>query len=86
MELYFLSTGGRGFDSWRGLETFLHYVQTGSGSHSASYPMGTGASFPGEKRPGSEADHSPPSVPRSKKNAWRYTSTPPIRLHGVVLS
>jgi hypothetical protein len=24
-------------------------------------------------------------VPRSK-NEWRYTSTPPIRLHGVVLS
>jgi len=24
-------------------------------------------------------------VPRSK-NAWNYTSTPPIRLHGVVLS
>jgi len=24
-------------------------------------------------------------VPRSK-NAWSYTSTPPIRLHGVVLS
>jgi hypothetical protein len=24
-------------------------------------------------------------VPRSK-NEWSYTSTPPIRLHGVVLS
>jgi hypothetical protein len=24
-------------------------------------------------------------VPRSK-NAWSYTSTPPVRLHGVVLS
>jgi hypothetical protein len=38
-----------------------HYVQTGSGSHPASYPMGTGAVSPGVKWPGCEADHSPPS-------------------------
>jgi hypothetical protein len=38
------------------------YVQTGSGAHPASYPMGTGGSFPGGKgRPGRDADHSPPS-------------------------
>jgi hypothetical protein len=37
------------------------------------------------KRPRREADHSPPSSTRVK-NAWRYTSTPPIRIHGVVLS
>jgi hypothetical protein len=37
-------------------------VQTGSGAHPASYPMGTGGSFPGSKaRPGRDADHSPPS-------------------------
>jgi hypothetical protein len=36
------------------------------------------------KRPGLEADHSPPSSDEVK-NAWNYTSTPPIRLHGVVL-
>jgi hypothetical protein len=37
-------------------------VQTGSGAHSASYPMGTGGPFPGGKaRPGRDADHSPPS-------------------------
>jgi hypothetical protein len=35
--------------------------------------------------PGSEADHSPPSS-AEVKNAWIYTSIPPIRLHGVVLS
>jgi hypothetical protein len=36
--------------------------QTGSGAHPASYPMGTGGSFPGGKaRPGRDADHSPPS-------------------------
>jgi hypothetical protein len=38
------------------------YVQTGSGAHPASYPMGTRGSFPGDKaRPGRDADHSPPS-------------------------
>jgi hypothetical protein len=31
-----------------------------------------------------EADHSPPSS-AEVKNAWSYTSTPPVRLHGVVL-
>jgi hypothetical protein len=36
------------------------------------------------KLPGREADHSPPSSAEFK-NVWRYTSTPPIRLHGVVL-
>jgi hypothetical protein len=37
-------------------------VQTDSGAHPASYPMGTGGPFPGGKaRPGRDADHSPPS-------------------------
>jgi hypothetical protein len=37
-------------------------VQTSSGAHPDSYPMGTGGSFPGVKaRPGRDADHSPPS-------------------------
>jgi hypothetical protein len=39
----------------------------------------------GVKRPGRETDHSPLSS-AEVKNAWSYTSTPPIRLHGVVLS
>jgi hypothetical protein len=38
-----------------------HCVQNGSGAHPASYPMGTGVSFHGVKRPGREADHLPPS-------------------------
>jgi hypothetical protein len=42
------------------------YVQTGSGAHSASYPVGTGGPFPGGKaRPGRDADHSPPFSGRS---------------------
>jgi hypothetical protein len=45
----------------------------------------TRALSPGVKRPWREADHSPPSS-AEVKNAWSYTSTPPIRLHGVVLS
>jgi hypothetical protein len=50
-----------------------------------SYPNGTRGSFPGVKRPVREADHSLPSS-AEVKNAWSYTSTLPIRLHGVVLS
>jgi hypothetical protein len=47
--------------------------------------MGSGDSFPGVERPGREADHSP--LPSTEvKNAWSYTSTPSILLHGVVLS
>jgi hypothetical protein len=43
-------------------------VQTGSGAHPASYTMGTGGSFPGgKKRPGRDADHSPPSSAEVKK-------------------
>jgi hypothetical protein len=40
-------------------------VKTGSEAHPASYPMGTGGSFPGGKeRPGRDADRSPPSSGR----------------------
>jgi hypothetical protein len=39
----------------------------------------------GVKRPGREADHSSTSS-AEVKNAWSYTFTFPIRLHGVVLS
>jgi hypothetical protein len=38
----FESRWGQGF-------SLLHIVQTGSGAHLASYPMGTGGSFPGGK-------------------------------------
>jgi hypothetical protein len=35
-------------------------VQTGSGAHPASYPMGTGGTFPGGKaRLGRDVNHSP---------------------------
>jgi hypothetical protein len=47
--------------------------------------MGTRALSLGVKQPGREADHSPPSSAEIK-NEWSYTSTPPLHLHGVVLS
>jgi hypothetical protein len=46
------------------------------GPHPASYPMGTGALSPELKRPGREADHSPPTSAEVKK-MWIVTSTPP---------
>ena len=37
--------------------------------------------FPGVKRSGPEECHSPPHRVKVK-NEWRYTLSPPIRLHG----
>jgi hypothetical protein len=42
-------------------------VQTGSGVHPTSYKIDTGGSFPGVKRQGGEADHSPPTSAEVKK-------------------
>jgi len=61
-----------------------HHIQTGSGAHSTSHPGGTVGSFPGVW-PGHEADHLPPSS-TEVRNMWSYTLTPPICLHGMVLS
>jgi hypothetical protein len=38
-----------------------HNAQNGSGAHLASCSIGNREDFPGSKRPGREADHSPPS-------------------------
>jgi hypothetical protein len=50
--------------TWR-LISLRHRVQTGSKAHPAFFPMDTGGSFlgggGGAKRPGRDADHSPPS-------------------------
>jgi len=45
----------------------------------------SGVLFPRIKRQGRECDHLPPSSAKVN-NAWSYTSTPPKRLYGVVLS
>jgi len=65
---------GRGHD---GNFTLCHHVQTSSGAHPASYPMGTGILTLEVKWPGCEADHSTPSSTKVK-NVWGYTSTPPV--------
>jgi hypothetical protein len=41
--------------------SLFYSVQTSSGAHPASNPIDSGGSFPGIKRPGREADHSPSS-------------------------
>jgi hypothetical protein len=63
--------GGREFGSRYGKQfSLLHIV------HWTSYKMGTGGSFPGVKRQGREADHSPQTSAEVKK-MWIYTFTPP---------
>jgi hypothetical protein len=44
-----------------------------------------GALSLGVKRQGREADHSPPTSAEVNK-MWIYTSTPPLRLQGVMLN
>jgi hypothetical protein len=72
----------------RGWEFFLHHcVQTGSGTHPASYPVGTRSSFLGVKRPGREADHSPPSCAEVKECVELYLHSPSTLLwHGAQLN
>jgi hypothetical protein len=76
-----------GFDSWQGLGIFLFTTASGTALGHTKPPIQwvPGALSLGVKRPGREADHSPPSSAKVK-NAWSYTSTPPICLHGMVLS
>jgi hypothetical protein len=50
-------------------------VSMGVVRHPVSYLVGTRDSFPGVKRPGREADHSPPSS-AEVKNTWSCISTP----------
>jgi len=63
----------------------LHRIQTGPVPTQHPIQWLTGDLSLGVKRSGREADHSPP-FSADVKNAWSYTSTPPIRLNGVVLS
>jgi hypothetical protein len=65
---------GRSSSPGRVKNSLLHVIQTGSGAHPASYPMGTGG----------KADHSPLTSADVKKVALYIHS--PIRLHGVVLN
>jgi hypothetical protein len=52
-------------------------IQTGSGAHPASCTMGTRGPFPrGKARPGSDADHSPPSSVKVKNEQELYLLSP----------
>jgi hypothetical protein len=73
---YGLDDRGSDFESrWSQELSLLQIVETDYEVHPTSYPMGTGGSFPGGKRPGREVDHSPPTSAEVKK-MWIYTSTP----------
>jgi hypothetical protein len=54
----------------------FYHVQNGSRAHPASYPMGTRGSFPGVKRLGREANHSPPSSAEVKECVELYLHSP----------
>jgi hypothetical protein len=54
----------------------VYGVQNGSGVHPASYPMGTAGFSLGVKRPGREADHSPPSSAEVKEWLELYLHSP----------
>ena len=81
---------GPGIESRRG-SRFSAPVQTDSEAHPASYTTGTG-SFPGVKRPGYGADHSPPSSAEVKEKSraipllplWTFTTC--CRVNCVPLS
>jgi hypothetical protein len=68
----------RGLSSSPGRVKNFHFSKSsGSGVHPTSYLIGTRGSFPGGvKRPGHEADPSPPTSAEVKK-MWIYTFTPP---------
>jgi hypothetical protein len=60
-----------------------HHVQDSSWAHASSYTINKRALFLGVKRPACESEKSP-LFRDEVENAWGYTSTPPIRFHGVV--
>jgi hypothetical protein len=64
------------FPVWTGNFSLHRRVKTGSETHPASYPMGTRGFFPGVKRPGREADHSPPSSVEVKEWVELYLYSP----------
>jgi hypothetical protein len=73
------------FPAGTGNFSLHHSVQTVLGPTQPPIQQVPGALSLGVKRPGREADHSPPTSVEVK-NAWRYTSTDLVHLHGVVLS
>jgi hypothetical protein len=66
-----------------GFFSLFQHIQVGSGAHPASYPMGTRVDVVKWLR--HETGHSSPSSAKVK-NAWSYTSTPPVHFHGILFS
>jgi hypothetical protein len=62
-----------------------HRVQNGSGPTQPSIQWVPGALSLGVKRPGREADHSPPYIAEVRECLELYIHSP-LRLHSVVLS
>jgi hypothetical protein len=79
--------GDRRFEYRQGMGIFLFTIVSRPtlGPKKPPTQWVPGALTLGLKRLGREADHSPPST-IDVKNVCSYTSVPPIRLHGVVLS
>jgi hypothetical protein len=78
---------GRGFESRQGLGIFLFTTASRPALGPTQPPIQwvQGPLSLGVKRPGREADHSPPCGTEVKECVEQY-STPPICLHGAVLS
>jgi hypothetical protein len=76
-----------GFDSRRGMGIFFFTIasRTALGPTQPPIQWVPGALSLEVKRPGREADHSPPPSAEIK-NVWSYTSSPQIRLYGAVLT
>jgi hypothetical protein len=59
-----------------GVFCLRYRVQTGSGAHPASCPVGAESSYPRGKAAGREFDHSPPSSAEVKKYVELYLQSP----------
>jgi hypothetical protein len=81
-----LRAGRSGFDSRQGLGIFLFTTASRPAMGPTQPPIQwvTGVFSPGIKRPGREADHSPPSSAEVKERAELYLHSP-VHLHGVML-
>jgi hypothetical protein len=73
-----------GFESQQELGIFLFTIVSRPALGFTPPPI-PGALSMGVKWLGHVADHSPSSSAKVK-NAWSYTSTPPVHLHGMVVS
>jgi hypothetical protein len=62
---------------------FSALIHTGSGSHPASYAVGT-SSFPGVKLPGRSDNHPPQSIAQVKEIVVLYLYSPSVHLWWVV--